>query len=67
MCITIQFSHNNQPFLLFRLIIFYHIFFCVSIVLSNISSFSASTDMCNIESRQLLRIRKQKQAIHPTT
>ena len=39
MCITIQFSHRNQPFLLFRLIIFYHIFHYMSIVLSNISSF----------------------------
>ena len=37
MCITIQFSHRNQPFF-FRLIIFYHIFLYMSVVLSNISS-----------------------------
>ena len=66
MCITIQFSHRNQPFF-FRLIIFYHILLYMSIVLSNVCSFSASTDMCTIESCQLLHIRKQKQAIHPTT
>lgn len=41
MCITIQFFHENQPFLLFRLIIFYHILLYMSIVLSNICSFSA--------------------------
>ena len=41
MCITIQFSHRNQPFLLFRLIIFYHILLYMSIVLSNRFSFSA--------------------------
>ena len=39
MCITIQFSHRNQPFLLFRLIIFYHILLYMSIFLSNVCSF----------------------------
>ena len=67
MCITIQFSNRNQPFLLFRLIIFYHILLYMSIFLSNVCSFSASTDMCTIESCQLLHIRNQKQAIHLTT
>ena len=60
MCITIQFSHRNQPFLLFRLIILYYTFFCMSIVLSNISSFSISTAMCNIESCQLLQYQESK-------
>lgn len=60
MRIAIQFSHNNQPFLLSRLIILYYIFFYMSIGLSNISSFPASTSMCNIESCQLLQYQKSK-------